>query len=299
MPFVPPEVLLLGPGPSPTSPAVRMAQSLPLLGHLDPAFLPCSKVCSRSAHAVRHAERAHVADRGHRHRRHGALVANLVEPGDRVVVGVHGVFGQRFAEAARRAGGDVVEVRAPFGTPLAPRRLAACDRSRANAPRRRRARRDQHRRVDRPGADRRGRTRAGALFAVDCVTSLGGVVSQFDALGVDAAFSGTQKCLSAPPGLSPVTFSPRALQGAGPSHAGAVLLRYATADRLLRARSRLPLHGADQHALRARRGARRGRRRRHGGARGAASPVAAALRAGLEPLGLEPLVPVPPQRRRC
>jgi alanine-glyoxylate transaminase/serine-glyoxylate transaminase/serine-pyruvate transaminase len=192
---------------------VQRAQSLPLLGHLDPAFLPILdgiQAGLRQLFGVGHAMTLPLAGTGTAGME--ALVANLVEPGDRVVVGVHGIFGQRFAEALRRARADVVEVRAEFGTALPAAAVVAAIRS--------------------------GPTRlccvvhaetstgvltdlaplataahdVGALFAVDCVTSLGGLVLDFERIGVDAAFSGTQKCLSVPPGLTPVTFGPRALQ---------------------------------------------------------------------------------------
>src|SRR5262245_22914195 len=116
MAFVPPEVLLLGPGPSPTSANVQRAQSLPLLGHLDPAFTPLLDLVQerlRTLFGTTNALTLPIAGTGTAGME--ALVANLVARGDRVVIGVHGVFGQRFAEAARRRGGDVVEVRAEFG----------------------------------------------------------------------------------------------------------------------------------------------------------------------------------------
>ncbi|MFY9342889.1 MAG: aminotransferase class V-fold PLP-dependent enzyme, partial [Planctomycetota bacterium] len=212
MPFVPPEVLLLGPGPSPTSSAVRMAQSLPLLGHLDPAFVPLLDEVQarlRSLFGTTNALTLPIAGTGTAGME--AVVANLVAPGDRVVVGVHGVFGQRLLDAVRRRGADGVEVRAEFGTPLDP---AAMARAIGAGPTRVccvvHAETSTGVLTDLPPIADAARA-AGALFVVDCVTSLGGMVLDFDRLGVDAAFSGTQKCLSAPPGLSPVTFSPRAL----------------------------------------------------------------------------------------
>ena len=107
----PPEILLLGPGPSPSSPHVRRAQSKPLLGHLDPDFVPlldAAQIGLRRLFGTENQLTLPLAGTGSAGME--AIVANLVEPGDRVVVGVNGVFGQRFADSVRRAGGDAVEV---------------------------------------------------------------------------------------------------------------------------------------------------------------------------------------------
>jgi alanine-glyoxylate transaminase/serine-glyoxylate transaminase/serine-pyruvate transaminase len=290
--FAPPEVLLLGPGPSPTSDAVRQAQALPLLGHLDPAFTPVLdriQAGLRSLFGTSNALTLPIAGTGTAGME--AVVHNLVAPGDRVVVGVHGIFGQRFAAAVARAGGDVVRVEAPFGEPL---RVEAVARAIAGGPTRLccvvHAETSTGVVLDlEPIA--RAAQEAGALFAVDCVTSLGGMELALDRLGVDAAFSGTQKCLSAPPGLAPVTFSTRALQRAatrsgsvpfyfdtqlltgyfGPQRAyhytAPVSLLYA----LDAALGEIAAEGLPERAARHRR-------------------VAAALRAGLAVLGLQPLV---------
>jgi len=140
-------------------------------------------------------------------------VVNLVEPGDEVIVGVNGVFGTRMAEVAERAGASVTRVEAPWGSVIRPQQLA-----------------DALARTKRPKLVGviHAETSTGAwqpieeiaalvrkheaLLLTDCVTSLGGVPVEIDAWGVDAAYSGTQKCLSCPPGLSPVTFGPRALE---------------------------------------------------------------------------------------
>ena len=292
MPFVPPEVLLLGPGPSPTSTAVQRAQAMPQLGHLDPAFLPLLDEVQarlRSLFGTTNALTLPIAGTGTAGME--AVVANLVARGDRVVVGVHGVFGQRFAEAVRRRGGDVVVVAAEFGQPLAleamtaaiaagPTRLCCVVHAETST--------GVLTRLEPIAASARA---AGALFVVDCVTSLGGIELEFDRIGVDAAFSGTQKCLSAPPGLSPVTFSPRALAKAhsnpepvpfyfdtklltgyfGPDRAyhytAPITMLYAIAAAL----DEVVAEGMPARAARHR-------------------EAAAALRRGLQPLGLEPLV---------
>jgi alanine-glyoxylate transaminase/serine-glyoxylate transaminase/serine-pyruvate transaminase len=294
MPFVPPEVLLLGPGPSPTSGAVQRAQAMPQLGHLDPAFLPLLDEVQarlRALFGTTNALTLPIAGTGTAGME--AVVANLVARSDRVVVGVHGVFGQRFAEAVRRRGGDVVVVAAEFGRPLDYTDMAAAI---AAGPTRLccvvHAETSTGVLTDLEPIALATRA-AGALFVVDCVTSLGGIELEFDRIGVDAAFSGTQKCLSAPPGLSPVTFSPRALAKAhgnpdpvpfyfdtrlltgyfGPDrvyhYTAPITLLYALAAALDEVVAEGMVARAQWHR-----------------------DVAAALRRGLEPLGLQPVVPV-------
>ena len=136
-------------------------------------------------------------------------MANLLEPGDRVLVGVNGVFGTRMAEVARRCGAEVVECKGEWGRAFTVDQLrtaagggrfdlvAVVHAETSTAP-------------SRSPISARGRAR-GALL-IDCVTSLAGHGVEIDAWGVDAAYSGTQKCLSCPPGLAPVTFSERAVE---------------------------------------------------------------------------------------
>jgi alanine-glyoxylate transaminase / serine-glyoxylate transaminase / serine-pyruvate transaminase len=293
MTFLPPEVLLLGPGPSPTSAAVRSAQALPLLGHLDPAFLPLLDSVQRGLRelfATGNALTLPLAGTGTAGME--AMVANLIEPGDRVVIGVHGVFGQRFAESARRAGADVHEVRAEFGQALDP---DAVGRAVAAGPTRLvavvHAETSTGVRTELAPLAAAARA-AGALFVVDCVTSLGGLPIELDRLGIDAAFSGTQKCLSAPPGLAPVTFGPRALERVQQRRAPVpfyfdtrLLTGYFGPDRAYHYTAPISMLYALHAALAE--VAEEGlpaRIQRH-------AEVAAALRRGLPPLGLEALVP--------
>lgn len=294
MAFTPPEILLLGPGPSPTSLAVQRAQSLPLLGHLDPEFTPVLDRIQRGLRelfGVTEGLALPIAGTGTAGME--ALVANLIEPGDRVVVGVHGVFGQRFAEAVRRAGAEAVEVRAEFGQRLD---LTALQRELTAKPTRVccvvHAETSTGVLTDLAPIAAAARS-AGALLAVDCVTSLGGMRLGLQELGIAAAFSGTQKCLSVPPGLAPLWFSPQALARVqqrrapvpfyfdtrlltgyfGPERAyhytAPISLLYALAASL----DEIEAEGLDA------------RERRH-------RAVASALRAGLQALGLQPLVPL-------
>lgn len=288
------EVLLLGPGPSPTSIAVRSAQAQPLLGHLDPEFLPILdriQAGLRSLFGTRNELTLPIAGTGTAGME--AVVANLVERGDRVVVGVHGVFGERFAEAARRAGGEVVAVRAPFGSAVPPEEL---QRAIAAGPTRLccvvHAETSTGVLLDLAPIAAAARA-AGAMLAIDCVTSLGGVPIALDELGIDAAFSGTQKCLSAPPGLAPVTFSAAALARARarreppPFYFDTGLLTgYFGPDRAYHYTAPVSmLYALDAALGEVLAEGLPARERRHRAA-------AAALRAALPPLGLEPLVPV-------
>ena len=140
-----------------------------------------------------------------------AAVVNLIEPGDSMVVCVNGVFGGRMVDVAERAGAKVTQIERPWGEVFSPEDLEpVLAKAQAQGGRHR-----DGRNVDRRlAADRRDRKLvhdAGALLLVDAVTALGGVPVEVDALEIDAIYSGTQKCLSCPPGLAPVSFSPRAM----------------------------------------------------------------------------------------
>jgi alanine-glyoxylate transaminase/serine-glyoxylate transaminase/serine-pyruvate transaminase len=221
-----------------------------------------------------------------------ACLVNLLEPGDDVVVGVAGVFGERMAEVARRAGARVTRVETEPGTPLS-------DGAMAEAIARVRPRvvsfvhAETSTGVCQPvEAIARAARDAGALVVLDCVTSLGGLPLSLDAWGIDAAYSGTQKCLSCPPGLSPATFSARAVDHrARAQDVGAELVpRHRSAGELLRRPARLPSHRADHGDPRSRRGAAD---RRGGGMEMRAArhrTAAEQLIEGVRPLGFEPLV---------
>lgn len=295
MTFEPPQVLLLGPGPSPTSPAVRQAQAAPLLGHLDPSFLALlDRVQQQLRSLFVTANRFTLPIAGTGTAGMEAVVANCIDPGDRVVVGVHGVFGQRMAEALRRTGAQVVEVRAEFGSSLDPEAIAA-----AVAAGPTHAIAVVHAETStgvltdlEPIAE--VARNAGALFLLDCVTSFAGTPVEVDRLGIDAAFTGTQKCLSAPPGLSPVTLSDRALAKSAaravrpPFYFDAALLTgYFGPDRAYHHTAPISMIYALAAALdEVESEGASARFARHRSA-------AAALRAGLEWLGLHPLVPAP------
>ncbi|MFB6080220.1 MAG: alanine--glyoxylate aminotransferase family protein [Haloferacaceae archaeon] len=212
--LTPPDRTLMGPGPSEVHPRVLRAMSTPLVGHLDPAFVEVmDEVQELLRYAFRTDNRWTLPISGTGSAAMEAAIGNLVEPGDTMLVPTNGYFGGRMAEMARRAGGDVVTVDAAWGEPL-----DATDVQRAV---------DEHRpeivglvhaetstgvlQPDLPDITSIAHD-YGAYTIVDCVTSLGGVELRVDDWGIDAAYSAAQKCLSAPPGASPLTLSERAIE---------------------------------------------------------------------------------------
>jgi alanine-glyoxylate transaminase/serine-glyoxylate transaminase/serine-pyruvate transaminase len=139
-------------------------------------------------------------------------IANLVEPGDTALVGVKGFFGARMVEVAERAGARVVKVEPPWGE-IIPEAgvIEAIRRERPKIVGIVHAETSTGVLQPVAGIGRAARE-AGALFVLDCVTSLGGCPVEIDGWSVDAAYSGSQKCLGCPPGLSPATFSDRAVE---------------------------------------------------------------------------------------
>ena len=206
--------LLLGPGPSLVHPRVLRAMSTPLLGHLDPEFLTIMNDVQAQLRAVFQTENSFtIAISGTGSAGMEAALVNLIEPGDRVIVGVNGVFGTRMADIVGRCGGTAVKIEAPWGQVFDPQHIEDAlkreGRVKAVALVHAETSTGAHQPLETIGTICR---RYGALMVVDAVTSLAGVPVQVDAWGIDACYSGTQKCLSCPPGLSPLTLSPRALE---------------------------------------------------------------------------------------
>jgi len=208
-----PHRLLLGPGPSNVHPRVLAALAEPLLGHLDPLFLAIvDDVQTRLRRLFGTGNRLTIPLSATGSGGMEACFANLVEPGDTVLVGVAGVFGERMSDVAGRLGARVVRVETEPGTILDPE--AVCDAIARTRP----AlvafvHAETSTGVCQPVEAIAGAARAaGALLVLDCVTSLGGLPIALDAWEVDAAYSATQKCLSCPPGLAPSSFGARALE---------------------------------------------------------------------------------------
>jgi alanine-glyoxylate transaminase/serine-glyoxylate transaminase/serine-pyruvate transaminase len=208
-----PSRILLGPGPSDVPPRVLLAMAQPTIGHLDPVFLTLmDQIRTGLQQIFRTKNEMTLALSGTGSAGMEAVFVNLVEPGDRVLIGVNGVFGGRMKDVASRCGAQVQTVDAPWGRVIEQDRMIDAIRSfkpRVVAIVHAETSTGVHQPVDRIGAVAHEH---GALFLLDCVTSLAGLPVEIDGWQVDAAYSGTQKCLSCPPGLSPATFSPRAIQ---------------------------------------------------------------------------------------
>jgi alanine-glyoxylate transaminase/serine-glyoxylate transaminase/serine-pyruvate transaminase len=210
----PPARLLLGPGPSNVHPRVLRACSTPLLGHLDPDFLALMEETRRLLQLVFKTGNAlTIPISGTGSAGMEACFVNLVEEGDEVVVGVNGVFGTRMADVVERCGGRVVAVEAPWGDIIEPAKvreaLGRCRQPKLVAVVHAETSTGAWQPLEDIGRLAR---EAGALLLVDTVTSLAGCPVEVDAWGIDACYSATQKCLSCPPGLSPVTLSAAALE---------------------------------------------------------------------------------------
>jgi alanine-glyoxylate transaminase / serine-glyoxylate transaminase / serine-pyruvate transaminase len=213
-PISPSERLLCGPGPSNVDPAALEAMQKPMLGHLDPELheiLLEVVDMLRLVYGARGGLVLPLQATGTSGMETGLV--NLVEPGEKVIVGSSGYFGARIAEIARRSGAEVVEVSAEWGEHVPNRRLLAALEDHPDARLLAVVHGETSTGCEHPlealGAAMRGRE---TLLMADCVTTLGGVELDFDGWGIDYAYSCTQKCLSAPPGMSPVAVSDRALE---------------------------------------------------------------------------------------
>lgn len=210
----PPKRLLLGPGPSPVPDRVRNAMAAPLVGHLDPWFLELlDEITSMLRKTFRTSNELTFAVSGTGSAGMEAAMVNLVEPGDEIIVGINGVFGERMAEMAKRAGASVVRVEAPWGSPVDPAIVEEALLAHPSAKALAVVHAETSTGVLQPVQEIGDFVRStDTLFVVDAVTSLGGIELLVDDWNIDVCYSGTQKCLSVPPGLSPITFSPRAVE---------------------------------------------------------------------------------------
>jgi alanine-glyoxylate transaminase/serine-glyoxylate transaminase/serine-pyruvate transaminase len=211
--LAPPARLLCGPGPTNVEPAALAAMQKPMLGHLDPAFHAIlDEVVAMLAEVYRAHDGMVLPLQSTGTSGMEAGIVNLVEPGDTVIVGVSGYFGARIAEIARRHGANVVEVAEDWGRAVSNERLVDALEDNPGARLVAVVHGETSTGVEHPLAELGEAVRGtGALLMADCVTTLGGVRIDFDAWGVDYAYSCTQKCLAAPPGMSPLAVSQRAL----------------------------------------------------------------------------------------
>ena len=206
--------LLMGPGPSGVHRRVLEAMSQPLVGHLDPQFLAVmDRIQEMLRRLFRTENRLTIAVSGTGSSGMESAFVNVVEPGDEVLVCVNGVFGNRMSDIVERIGGVLHRIDRPWGEVFDPSEIEEALQRHPGV----KAVAVVHAETS-TGAlqplEEIGRLcrRQGCLFLVDCVTSLGGERFEADGWNVDVAYSGTQKCLSCPPGLAPVTFSDRALE---------------------------------------------------------------------------------------
>ena len=210
----PPSRILLGPGPSNVHPRVNQAMIAPMLGHLDPAFLKImdeTKELLRAVFRTRSEETIAVSGTGSAGME--AAVANLLEPGDRALVCINGFFGGRIAEMADRYGAEVTRVEADWGAIIEPEAVEAALKAAGRTKLVAIVHAETSTGVRQPLEEiARLAHDHGALLLADTVTSLGGCELAIDDWGIDAAYSATQKCLSCPPGLAPLTLGPRAAE---------------------------------------------------------------------------------------
>lgn len=212
--FAPPQRVLMGPGPSDIAPRVLQAMARPTIGHLDPAFVGLMDDIKRLLQYAFQTENSLTMPvSGPGTAGMESCVVNLLEPGDTAIVCQNGVFGGRLKAMAERCGADVVLVEDPWGRATSPEKLEAALQAHpktkvvafVHAETSTGALSDAQALAELAQAH-------GCLTIVDTVTSLGGSPLYVDAWGLDAVYSGTQKCLSCTPGLSPITMSARALE---------------------------------------------------------------------------------------
>jgi alanine-glyoxylate transaminase/serine-glyoxylate transaminase/serine-pyruvate transaminase len=199
--------VLMGPGPCNPYPEVVSALTRPMLGHLDPEFLAIlDETCERLRVVFDTTNPLTLPLSGTGSAGMEAAFTNLLEPGDVAVIGVNGLFGERMSDTALRLGSEVIRVEAPWGEPLDPGAVLAAHR----APKVIALVHAETSTGVRNDVDAVAAGKGDALLVADTVTSLGGIPVYGDQWAIDVAYSGTQKCLGVPPGLSPFTASEQA-----------------------------------------------------------------------------------------
>ena len=212
-PLNPPVRVLLGPGPSEIHPAVLRAMSANTVGHLDPYYLQLMNDMQQMLRSLfRTKNPMTMAMSGTGSAGMETTVVNLIEPGDSMIVCVNGVFGERMVDVATRAGAQVTRVDRPWGEVFSPADIKqALAKTKAKVlgivmAETSTGALQPLEEISQLVHD------AGGLLLVDAVTALGGVPVEVDGWNIDAIYSGSQKCLSCPPGLAPVSFSARAME---------------------------------------------------------------------------------------
>ncbi len=209
----PSERVLMGPGPSDVAVRVLRALAAPTVGHLDPEYL---KIMDESRQMMRQVFQTKnemtIAISGTGSAGMEACICNLIEPGDEMIVCVNGVFGGRMKDVAQRYGATVHAIEVDWGRGIDPQQVAETLKAHPNTKALGIVHAETSTGEHQPLEEISHLVKEhGALLVVDAVTSLAGIDVPVDRLGIDACYSGTQKCLSCPPGLAPVTFSSKAL----------------------------------------------------------------------------------------
>ena len=205
--------VLMGPGPSNVSARVLQAMSAPCIGHLDPYFLLVMDETQRLLKYLFQTENPFtIPVSGTGSAGMETCFVNLIEPGEEAVVCINGVFGTRMADIVRRLGGQLIRVDGEWGRAIDPEAVRNAVRGK-NPKILALVHAETSTGVCQPLEDiAHIAHEAGALFLVDMVTSLGGMEVAVDSMGIDVAYNGTQKCISCPPGLAPITFGPAAIK---------------------------------------------------------------------------------------
>ncbi len=206
--------ILMGPGPSDVHPRVLKAMSTPLLGHLDPEFLEIMNETREMLKEVFQTKNElTIALSGTGSAGMEAALVNMLEPGDKALVCVNGLFAERMIDIVRRCGAEPVVLQAEWGNIVEPEKVREILKKNGNIQLLTIVHAETSTGVRQPLEEISRITKeVGALFVVDAVTSLAGIPLEVDNWGIDVVYSGTQKCLSCPPGLSPVSFSKNATE---------------------------------------------------------------------------------------
>jgi len=209
----PPYRILLGPGPSNIHPRVQMAMLAPLVGHLDPYFITIMEDTMQLLHILFQTKNEltfPISGTGSAGME--ASFDNFLEPGDVAVIGVNGLFGERMVDNALRCGAEVIQVSAEWGKVIEPEAIAAALKAHKKVKLLALVHAETSTGILQPLTEAsRLAKQYEALFLVDTVTSLGGHEVAVDDWGIDICYSGSQKCISCPPGLAPFTVSQKAL----------------------------------------------------------------------------------------
>ena len=209
----PSQRILMGPGPSDVHPRIYTAMASPIVGHLDPEYLKMmEEVKDLLRFVFRTKNDLTIPMSGTGSAGMETCIVNLLEPGDKAVVCINGVFGTRMKDIVERCGATPIIVESPWGQPINPMDVEGSIKG-TGAKLLAIVHAETSTGVLQPLDDIcRIADSQGALLLLDTVTSLGGCDVRIDDWGIDVAYSGTQKCLSCPPGLSPVTFNDRAME---------------------------------------------------------------------------------------